>query len=134
MGGKSGSKPRETVRKPNGHFAPGTAPGPGRPKGFDFKKALCRFIDENDYDIDEAAGRLALRLFELAMDGDMQAARIWLDRCYGPVRQEIDHTTDGQSITGTGTGPEIPTGERLDKIVADLVAIRSERLKRNGTE
>ena len=92
--GKTNGKRAEhdETREANGHWKPGHCPNPsGRPKGrFDFRAALDRHIAETGLDIDKAAGELADSLFNKAMEGDTTAAKLWLDRCYGIQRQQID--------------------------------------------
>ena len=88
------AKQAASGRTKKGTFAPGQSGNPaGRPKGRDFNHALIRYLEDANWDIDEAAGLLTRNLHDAAMDGDVQAAKLFLDRCYGPLRQEHDITS-----------------------------------------
>lgn len=81
-------------RRSDGTFAPGHSGNPrGRPPRRDLNAAIDRFIKENHFDIDKAAGDLLEHLYTLAtQENDIQAAKEWLNRAYGAVPKEIDIT------------------------------------------
>jgi len=76
----------------NGRFLPGNNGGSGRPKGIDFKHAVAKHAVAEGIDLDAAAWDLARKLHARAMEGDTQAAKLWLDRCCGLQKQELDVT------------------------------------------
>jgi hypothetical protein len=45
-------------------------------------------------------GEVLTKLKELADGGDFQALRLWMAYRLGQPKQSIDHTTDGEKITG----------------------------------
>lgn len=103
-------------RTPGGRFGPGNAGGPGRPRGH--RSALARTLDG----IGEAdAVAIRNRMVNAAKAGDMQAARLILDRLWPspkgrPVAFDLPHTEGAADIPKT-------TGAVLDAVSAgDLTA------------
>lgn len=94
-----GSKPKKSDRDAKGLFVPGCAPGPGRPKGIDFRKAIEKHAKDEGVDMDEAVWQVAKSLLEQAKEGNHQAARLFLDRCCGLQRQEVDITSTSTVYT-----------------------------------
>ena len=114
---------QEIARNGNGQWEPGQSGNPkGRLPQFDFRKSLQRYIEENDFDMDAAAGELAKSLFDLGKAGDVQAAKLWLDRCYGTVTQE-HHIEAETTVT---KGPSIPVGEEMHAWMDQLTRIVHE--------
>ena len=71
----------------------------GRPKLPDIKAAMAKVLAEEKDGMDALEAVLkALRT--RAIKGDVRAAQELLDRGYGRSKQSIDHTTDGEKITG----------------------------------
>ena len=71
----------------------------GRPKLPDLSQAIAKVLAE------EKDGMIALEailkaLRAKAVKGDVRAAQELLDRGFGKSKQSIDHTTDGEKITG----------------------------------
>lgn len=77
-------------RDENGKFLPGHEGIGGRPKGMDFRKAIERWAAENKVDLELAAGQLAKALHARGINDDTAAAKLWLDRCYGLQKQELE--------------------------------------------
>lgn len=74
----------------------------GRPKMPDIREAMTALL------ADEKNGKTALdailaRLRQMAVDGNLKAAEMLLNRAYGQPKQQIDHTTDGESIKPPAT-------------------------------
>ena len=64
------------MRDTKGRFALGNPGGPGRPKGVTSAQEFRRKVGEEDLQ------RIIARVVQAAIDGDMAAARIVLDRLY----------------------------------------------------
>ena len=79
-------------------FVKGQSGNPkGRPKMPDIRDAMTALL------ADEKNGKTALdsiltRLKQMALDGNLKAAEMLLNRAYGQPKQQIDHTTAGESI------------------------------------
>jgi hypothetical protein len=84
-------------------FKKGVSGNPkGRPKMPDLKEAMTLLL------ADEKNGKTALdavlaRLRQMAIDGNLKAAEILLDRAYGKPKQSIDHTTGGNEFKTPAT-------------------------------
>ena len=104
---KDGDKASKTVRDRNGQYLKGTAPGPGRPKGIEFVAAVRRWAKENDVDLEQAAGELAEALHERGLKGDTAAAKLWLDRCCGLQKQELEVNSTAIVLTADDAKDQI---------------------------
>jgi alkylation response protein AidB-like acyl-CoA dehydrogenase len=71
----------------------------GRPKLPDLKAAMARILAE-EKDGMTALDAILAALRAKAAKGDVRAAQELLDRGFGRAKQSIDHTTDGDKITG----------------------------------
>lgn len=72
--------------------------GGGRPPklpGLD--KLLAEVLDDEKDGI-TAAKAILLKLRQKAINGDIRAAEIMLNRAYGKPKESIDHTTKGEQI------------------------------------
>lgn len=70
-------------RDRKGRFAPGATPGPGREKGRrEHRQALYDAVSPDD------VARVVKTLRDLALAGDVAAARVLLDRLLGRPREE----------------------------------------------
>ena len=84
-------------------FVKGKSGNPkGRPKMPDIREAMIQLL------ADEKNGKTALdsiltRLKQMALDGNLKAAEMLLNRAYGQPKQQIDHTTAGESIKPPAT-------------------------------
>lgn len=91
------------VRDEKGLFQPGTAPGPGRPKGsLAFKTAIEKWADreaalEKDGTKVTKMELIAKKLVELAEAGNIKAIEMLADRIDGKPRQTIDATIDSRT-------------------------------------
>ena len=124
MSGKNGD-PKKTEpngRDDKGRFAPGNPGGPGRPRRIDLISAAKDYARKHKVDLDEALATATITMLEKAKEGDVNAYKAVADRLAGPVKQELDHTTDGKPLNGTG--PDIPTGEALNDWLGRLADLR----------
>jgi alkylation response protein AidB-like acyl-CoA dehydrogenase len=71
----------------------------GRPKLPDLKAAIAKVLAE-EKDGMTALDAILAALRAKAAKGDVRAAQELLDRGFGRAKQSIDHTTDGDKITG----------------------------------
>jgi len=92
------------VRDEKGLFQPGTAPGPGRPKGaLAFKTAIEKWADreaakEQDGTPVTKMELITKKLIEMAEAGNILAIKEIADRIDGKAKQSIDHTTLGERL------------------------------------
>ena len=105
----NGLKPGKTDRDENGLFQPGCAPGPGRPKGIDYRKAVEDYAAEHEIDIRKAIGEVTVALIASAKSGDTQAAKLLFDRNCGPLKQGLD-------LTDNREPPEMTDLERATRV------------------
>jgi hypothetical protein len=71
----------------------------GRPKLPDLKAAIAKVLAEEKDGMDALEEILKAQRAKAAK-GDTRAAEFLMDRGYGKAKQSIDHTTDGDKITG----------------------------------
>lgn len=105
----NGTLPTETAppqRLAGGLFAPGNKLGAsGRPKGVD---ARAEFIKAQGADAPaKAVVEVLLAMIAKAIGGDVQAARVVLERLAGPVRQEVDMTVDQPPLDDETAGKRL---------------------------
>lgn len=91
----------------SGQFVRGNRLG-GRPKGLDFRAAVERYASANGIDLENAVGEVFKAMLTEAKAGDVQAARLILDRLCGSVPKE--HRIEGEI---TPLMPQIPRGRDL---------------------
>ena len=73
--------PLEGHRDRLGRFLKGKPGGPGRPKGFDFRKVIAEKAEEHDVDLKEALWLIFESLLGKNLsDGDVQAAKLIIDK------------------------------------------------------
>ena len=83
-----------TKRRPDGTFAPGTAPGPGRPRGSGSYRRLRELIRAR---IDDTTfAQIVDTLATQAIAGDVQCARLLLHYLIGKPRDESDLLHDAE--------------------------------------
>lgn len=68
----------------------------------DIREAMIQLLN------DEEKGKPALeailvKLRQMAVDGNLKAAEMLLNRAYGQPKQQIDHTSEGESIKPPAT-------------------------------
>jgi hypothetical protein len=97
-------------RHDNGRFVSGNPGGPGRPRGCKPAETLRRALFDSV--TAEQVVAVARKLHELALDGDVSAARCWLDHMIGRPVQAVELSA--------------PVGPRLDPLA--LVGIITEAL------
>ena len=111
-----------------GRFVEGNQGGPGRPRKIDFISAVRNHADASGVDLDLAVWEVSEALKEKALQGDSVAARLWLDRCCGLQKQEVDVEHSG----AVQSGPVPPSGQDAVEW-ARKVAVMTER-NTNGVE
>src|SRR4051812_16452448 len=83
-------------RTPDGRFGPGNRLSGGNPNArrlFELRKALLDSADADD------VRRVGRRLLALAEDGDVQAAKLWLENVVGKPAQAIELSgPDGEPL------------------------------------
>lgn len=91
-----------TIRKEDGTFDIGTAPGPGRPpeteKDKIIKKATKQLIAEYKEALGESLPLIKPVLIAKALEGDISAIKEIHDRVMDKSKQPTDITSDGQAI------------------------------------
>lgn len=63
-----------------GRFLPGNSGGPGRPRGLDFRRVIADRAEAAGIPLETALWGIFTSLLKQARDGDVQAARLLLDR------------------------------------------------------
>lgn len=90
------------IRNPDGTFAEGTAPGPGRPEDTPEKalqrKALKVIIEEYRESLSDVLPALSPVLKEMALAKDIGAIKEVHNRVMGQAPQSVDHTTLGKAL------------------------------------
>lgn len=82
-------------------FKKGWKGGPGRPKKLpELDILLAEVLGDKDHGKTQAQ-RILEALRSKARNGDTKAAQILLDRGYGKIRENVDLTTNGQSLNNT---------------------------------
>ena len=84
-------KTAQNGRGPRGRFVQGNPGGPGRPRGLDFRHVVAEQAELHGVDMETALWRVFQALLERAQDGDVQAAKLLLDRLCG-TKVEVEHT------------------------------------------
>ena len=85
-----------------GRFIPGTKGGPGRKTGsrmINFVVLCEKKAKELNINLEDLVWSVVKRLFVLASQGDVQAAKLILDRICGPVDKLIELNFDNRSLT-----------------------------------
>ena len=73
-------KTERNGRGTDGRFALGNAGGPGRPRGSDFRRIVRDQAEARGLDIEDAVWQVFEALLRRARKGDVQAAKLLLDR------------------------------------------------------
>lgn len=83
--------PKKVPHSPETQFKPGQSGNPaGRPKKIPGLDQLLAEVLGDEKDGKTAAEAILMALRKKAISGDVRAAEILLDRCYGKVKQNID--------------------------------------------
>ena len=81
-------------RNPRGRFAPGTAPGPGRPPGVHTPSLMAalrrRFEESEGHDGRSIADDIAAEMVQRALNGDSKILAMLWDRLERPVKQQVE--------------------------------------------
>jgi hypothetical protein len=108
------NEPKEW-REPDGRFKKGGWPGgPGRPRKVILIEAVRKYADAEGKDLDFSTYEILSKIEQMAKEGDMTAARIWLDHiCTQEAKEHIIQHM----------GPTVPTGQALNDWVNRLVQV-----------
>ena len=127
--GRKKAKPpilEDSGRDENGRFVDGHVGIGGRPRRIDLMSAARDLAKELKIDLNKALAAATLTMLDKAeKDGDVNAYKAVADRLAGPVKQELDLTSDNTHRAA----PEVPTGEKLTEWVDRLGSIA-----RNGDD
>ena len=80
-------------RGKRGRFTKGNPGGPGRPRGPDFRRLIFEQAERRGVDVEDAVWDVFSALLERAKNGDVQAAKLILDRLCDsdPVVVDVTH-------------------------------------------
>jgi len=109
-------KKTTTLLDERGKFAVGNPGGPGRPPGSGYKQKfetmLTQVAKEKNITREEAELDLFKVAYEQALKGNYQFFKDYVDRAYGPVKQQTDTTVNvvipilgGASVQGNDSHP-----------------------------
>ena len=87
----------ETVR-----FLPGSSGGPGRPRGLDFRRVVAERAAAAGIPLEAAVWSIFTSLLRRARDGDVQAAKLILDRPCDSDRLDVHHQGGISIVVHTG--------------------------------
>lgn len=116
--------PRETAgnradRDELGRFAPGCAPGPGRPPAPDFRRVVAERLAANGGSVDAVLFEVFEALRAEAAAGNVAAAKLLLDRL-APDGKEGKAARSLDEIIGETINRSLTDDERADRIRAIL--------------
>lgn len=92
-----------------GHFVPGWRGGPGRPKGIDFRALIT---EQRGASLADDLVRLFDRLLVLAISGDVQAAKLLLDRVCQKDAVQIEAGESFDALLRRALGIEVEVYEQ----------------------
>lgn len=91
-----------TIRKPDGTFDVGTAPGPGRPPDTEEKKlekkAIKQIVEEYKEKLADSLNLIEPVLVAKALEADVPAIKEIHDRVMGKAQQNVDVMSGGEKI------------------------------------
>jgi len=104
-------------------FMPGHPGGPGRPRGLDIRTAVRDAAEKSGVCLQEAAANVMEAMRKQAEDGDVQAAKLWMDRLGGLLKQELDVQAtstvfmpdDARAVLGRMMGTDVAQDALLDE-------------------
>ena len=118
-------KPAKTglvIREPDGKFAPGTAPGPGRPT-LDILKIARAQADRTGHSLDKVV-EIALRaLARGAAHGDVGAIKVLLGYLVGPVDKPAQVNVAVDARTTVEAGPPMPSDGEFGAYAIKLLEV-----------
>lgn len=88
-------------RTAGGRFAKGNPGGPGRPRGFDFRKIVEDHVEATGSSVEDTILAVFLSLFRQAREGDVSAAKFLIERLCGkdPLAVDIKQEIDGHALS-----------------------------------
>lgn len=109
-------------------FQPGKSGNPaGRPRGFDFRRIVAERIAKEGLTVEDAVWAVFKAAFQQAGKGDIQAAKLIIDRLCDsdPQRLEVEHTNVAPSVTPPKTLAEVQAwADRLASLAGGRVVGR----------
>jgi len=69
----------------------------GRPKMPDLSEAVAKVLNKEKDGV-KAIDAILMKLHEMALDGNVKAIELLLDRGFGKVRQDVDLTSNGETL------------------------------------
>lgn len=111
-------------RTTSGRFAKGNSGGPGRPRGIDFRAVVAQRAEAEGSRIEEIIWEVFEMLLAASRAGDVQAARVLLDRLCGKETSRID--------VGVDAGRTMSDLERATRISAILHAAQARARTATG--
>lgn len=106
MTGKTSEKTRtDAAMRPDGMpvgrpFEKGNPGGPGRPKGYDFRAIVEDYVKANKTSVESAIEKLFKSLLASAEGGDVNAAKLLIERLCGKDADKLDVAGVIQVVTG----------------------------------
>lgn len=121
--GTNGESPPQDQCEETGRFVPGNraAVGHGRPPGYDFRKIVTEESKRNNISVEAAVWSIYGAMIVKARSGDVQAAKLLLDRlCESdPIKLEHSASVDGPVIPATA---ELAQGiKQLSELADELL-------------
>lgn len=107
--------PTGTVRNgrtKSGRFARGNPGGPGRPRGCDFRAVVTAHVEAEGRSIEEILVDVFKAIFARACEGDVQAARLLLDRLCAKEPDPVEIAPEYRELT------DIERAIRIESILA----------------
>ena len=107
-------EPKKPKRNTSGliPFKKGHKGGPGRPKLPDLKEIMAKVLGSENGDGRTEAEAIIEALKKKAKAGDVKAANLLLDRGFGKVKEQIDITTNEESLNKPSIQIEIITTKK----------------------
>lgn len=102
-------------RARTGRFAKGNPGGPGRPRGIDFRAAVAAKAEAEGISVEDAIWQVFQSLLAQAHRGDVQAAKLLLDRLCGKDTVEVKVEPQAPPMT------DIERAARVNAILASAV-------------
>ncbi|CAB4137501.1 hypothetical protein UFOVP323_31 [uncultured Caudovirales phage] len=110
-------KPKKKGKNTSGliPFVKGHKGGPGRPKMPDLKEILTKVLGAQNEEGKSEAEQILEALKKQAKAGNVKASQLLLDRGWGKVKEQIDITTNEESLNKPSIQIEIITTNKDDR-------------------
>jgi hypothetical protein len=125
----------ENGRDPEtGRFLPGWKGGPGRPRGcVDFMQVMRKKAREHNMDVEEMIWEVGFSMFNAAKGGDVQAAKMILERFCGMQERggNLEVNVDARQVS---IGPPAPEGQDMGDFIKQLADVAAKNGMMRETE